>query len=59
MRSYDTEARPRRRATASAALASIPAQGRARVLLRLAELRDLDRLIRQPGTLAEPEARPM
>ena len=34
---------------------SLPARDRERLLERLAELRELDRLMRQPGTLASPQ----
>jgi len=42
-----------RRRPAAVALAALPARDRARILARLAELHQLDRLIREPGTLAE------
>lgn len=34
---------------------SLPARDRERLLERLAELRELDRLMRQPGSLAAPQ----
>ncbi|HEY1319559.1 MAG TPA: hypothetical protein VGF32_04900 [Streptosporangiaceae bacterium] len=38
----------------AATLRTIPRSARQRITRRLAELRDLDRLMREPGTLATP-----
>lgn len=41
----------------TAIAASLSDRERQRILKRLAELRELDRLMRQPGTLAAPRGR--
>lgn len=44
---------PTPESSVAATLARLTARDRARILARLAELHQLDRLIREPGTLAE------